>query len=203
MRNWIGAVLALAAAACSAHYPGSPTPSTTIAGVQLHYTRPHTFVSIGSSVSFTLYSIDTDGVMENVTGRATWFASDSGIATVTPGTARAIANGATDVVASFQGFTATARVLVQSSRFFPYLEIGPAPTHQTGASSQAGAVLVNGSLRQSVADQAAWASSDPRVITVERGMVTSHGPGTAAITASFNGLSATYYTSVPPIRVLP
>jgi hypothetical protein len=195
---------AFGAPGCSADYAASPTPAPQLAGMQLHYSRPHTFVAPGSFLTFTLYAINTDGVMENVTGRATWSPSDPRVlATGGAGTMRAVADGAADVIATYQGFVATARVVVARARSFPYVELTPAPTHEAGVTSQAAAMFVQGTTRVAVADQATWTSSDPSVLTVDRGAVTGQGPGTAAITAVFNGLPSTYYASVPPLRALP
>ena len=204
--NWalLVSAAAFSAAGCSADYVASPTAAPQLASIQIHYSRPHTFIAPGSSLSFILFAVSTDGVMENVTGRASWSTSDSRVIQAgAGGSVRAAAEGAADVIATYEGRTSTARVLVLRDRFFPYLELIPASTHQVGVESRAVATYVPGSIRQAVTNEASWTSSDPGVVTVERGVVIGRSPGTAAITAIFNGLTSTYYVSIPPLVKLP
>ena len=83
MRYFVGFVLAALATGCSAHYPGSPTPTPTLAAVRVHYVNPHEALSPGSSTSLALYAIDSEGVYELVSSRATWFSSNTAVVTVT------------------------------------------------------------------------------------------------------------------------
>jgi hypothetical protein len=204
MRNWIALVLA-ACVACTAHYPDSPTPAPTVAGVRIHYTSPHTSITALSSASLTLYAINSEGIYEVATNLATWFSSNASVATVTNGFVRAVANGTTDIVATYRGYTSTARIIVgpPNGGRFPALVVSFSPP-ETGRTTRVltSFMQLSGPGRD-VNAEATWSSSDPRVFTVDRGELTSHGPGTASITASFGGATTTVYASVAPLRALP
>jgi hypothetical protein len=205
MRHWLGFILAAAAASCSAQYPGSPTPTPTLAAIQLHYQGVHERVSPGGSVGLTLWAISSEGAYESVNSRATWFSSNTSVATVTNGSARAVALGTADVVASYQGLTATAPIIVQGvGRQYPFLDISfsvPEPGRTTRATVRYSQTPASSS--RDVTAEATWTSSDPNVFTVEAGQVTGRGPGTAMLTATYGGGQASAYGSVPPMRVLP
>ena len=49
-----------------------------------------------------------------------------------------------------------------------------------------------------VTELATWSSSDTRVVTVDRGLISAVAPGTAMVTASYNGQLAWYGLSIPP-----
>jgi hypothetical protein len=205
MRNWMVLVLA-ALAGCSAHYPGSPTQVPTLAAVQIHYIGSHSWVNPGTSVSLALYAINSDGAYESVTSRASWLSSNTAVATVSNGTARGAGAGAADIIATYQGLTATARVVVINSAVpVPWLDIRTFSVPETGRTTSATAsyFVQNQSNGRDVTTEATWTSSDPSVFTVEAGRVTGRGPGTAELIATYNGVQARRYGSVPPLRALP
>ena len=184
---------------CKANFPEAPTPTPTLSSIQLHYNSPHDFVTVGNSVSLTLYALNSEGIFENVTQRATWISVNPEIASVTPGSARGVRGGITDVIVTYQGLTKTARIIV----IFPG-QITPAltlriPALAAGETSQARAFIGV----TDVTNQAAWSSSDPSVLTVTAGRITSVAPGTTEVSATLNNTTATSYVSVPPVRSLP
>ena len=207
MRNLILS-LTLCAAGCTAQYPESPTPTPSLAGIRIHYVAPHSWVNPSNSVNFVLYAINSDGVYESVTSRAAWFSSNTAVASVTnSGVARGVAGGSADIVASYQGFTSTARVMILNPATvnYPFLDVRMSSVPETGRSSRAQALYTLGpnSASRDVSAEASWTSSDERVFTVLNGNVTAQGPGTASITATYSGATATSYASVAPIRTLP
>jgi hypothetical protein len=206
MRNWIGLVLIVCGIACTARYPESPTPASTLAGVRIHYNSPHTSIGTLSTVSLTLYAIDTEGVYSVVTGQASWFSSNTAVATVTNGTARGVANGTADIVATYQGYTSSARVQVgdPNAGRFPTLGVSFSPP-EPGRTARLSARFTQaaGVPSRDVYSEAQWFTSDPRVFTVTNGELKAEGPGTASITASYSGATSTVYASVPLVRTLP
>jgi hypothetical protein len=193
-------------AGCSANYPESPSPTPTLAGIRIHYPNPHVWINPGQTTLLALYAIDTQGVYQAVTpSAATWFSSSTGVATVNNGSVRGVAGGDVDIVVSYRGFTATARVVILDPAVrFPWLDIRSLTNIETGATSRASALYFEtASSSRNVNDQATWTSSDHRVFTVEAGQVKAVGPGTAYVTATYNGLTATVFASVPPLRRLP
>ena len=207
MRNRLAFLAVLLSVGCSAEYPASPTSGATVSSIAIFYNSAHQWVNPGNSMSMSVYALNTDGVYENVTTRASWFSADTSVATVTNGTARGVSGGSAEIVASYQGFTSTARVvvLVPNSVRYPWLDIRSYSPPETGRSTSptVGYFTAANAAQQNVQGEAVLASSDPNVIKIEGGRVIGVGPGTAAITATYRGLTATSYLSVQPIRVLP
>ena len=197
-RAFVIACLIFGAAACKANFPESPTPSATLVGIQVHYNNPHQSVLVGNVVSLTLYALDSEGIFENVTSRASWLSVNPEIAAVSPGVARGQRGGITDVIVSYGGFTTTARiVVVVPGQVLTTLVLQTPPQLLAGQTAQARAWVGTTEVTQ----QTEWASSDARVFTVSDGILRAVGPGTAALTATRGALSqATAYISVPPIR---
>ncbi|HUQ89703.1 MAG TPA: hypothetical protein VM096_19225 [Vicinamibacterales bacterium] len=193
-------------AGCSARYPEAPSPTPTLASIRIHYSSPHAWVNPGQTVTLALYAVDTEGVYQTIApNTASWFSSNTGVATVTNGSVRGVSGGDVDVVANYRGFNSSARVVILDPNVrFPWLDIRSLLNIETGATSRASALFFeSSSASRNVSDQATWNSSDSRVFTVDGGRVTAIGPGTAFITATVNGLSATVFASVPPLRKLP
>jgi hypothetical protein len=206
MRNWHAVMLAALIAGCSASFPESPSPTPTLAGIRVHYLNPHTWINSGATISLALYAVNTEGVYQAVTpSAASWFSSNTAIATVTNGAVRGVSGGDVDILATYQGHTSSARVVIlEPFRPYPWLDIRSLATVETGAARRASALLFDtASTSRDVTDQATWSSSDTRVFTVAAGQVTAAGPGTAFVTATFDGITARVFASVPPLRKLP
>jgi len=200
VRSFVIAAFAAFGGGCKPNFPESPTPTPQLGSIQLHYNSPHVSVTQGGTVSLTLYAIDTEGIFQNVTNQAAWSSIDPTTVTVTPGVARAVRGGIVDVIASYGGLTTTARIIAINAGQPVILRLLPESDRRAGTTSQARAML---GTTLDVTPQAAWSSSDSAVLTVTGGAVTHRAPGTAAVTATYNNTSATYYVSVPPITSLP
>ena len=111
IRSFVIAVVAIGAG-CKANFPESPTPTPSLASIQLHYNAPHSSVTVGNTVGLTLYAINSEGIFESVTSRASWISVNPEIASVTPGVVRGVRGGTTDVIVTYGGMTATARIVV-------------------------------------------------------------------------------------------
>ena len=208
MRNALVAALVAISVACQAHYPTPASPTASLAAIRIFYAGPHQWVNPGNSLTLFLYAIDTDGVYQPIAGsNASWFSSNASVASVTNGTGRAVTGGVADIVATYQGFTSTARIVVLNPNAvqYPWFDIRPYSIPEIGKSVRATAIVFTSSSSGGgdVGPQATWTSSDPGVLKVEAGMITSVGPGTASVTAAFNGMIATSYASVQPLRRLP
>ena len=203
IHSFVIAALVAIGVGCTAHYPEGPTPTPTLAGLQLHYPSPLEFVVPGSTTRLILYAINSEGVYEDVSTRASWLSGNPSVFTsMGNGSVRGVSNGTADVIATYQGLTTTATIVVRSGGQgldvnVPFIEVGK--TSQATAT----ATLVNFT-RMDVTSRCTWTSSNPSVATVESGKITAHGPGSASITARFETFgSATIYLSVPPLRSLP
>jgi Bacterial Ig-like domain (group 2) len=202
IRSFVIAALVAIGVSCTAHYPESPTPTPTLAGLQLHYPSPLESILPGTTTSLILYAINSEGVYEDVSTRANWSSGNPSVFTsMGNGNVRGVSNGTSHVIATYQGLSTTATIVVGGRTgldvSIPFIGVGE--TRQATA-----AVTLQNRIRMDVTSRSTWTSSDPSIVTVEAGNITAHGPGSASITARFETFgSATVYLSVPPIRSLP
>ena len=154
----------------------------------------------GATGTFTaLYKTYTDGVLKSsvdVTSSTTWSSADTKIAGVSQGHVSGVGAGSAIITAKYNGYTATASVTVR----------GPA-TMTLGWTSQTvtkGKVLSNaaiynpndGTNAKDVTITATWTTSNAAVATVAGGSITAQGAGTAILTATYNGISASCVITV-------
>lgn len=154
----------------------------------------------GATGTFTaLYKTYTDGVLKSsvdVTSSTTWSSADTKIAGVSQGHVSGVGAGSVIITAKYNGYTATASVTVR----------GPA-TLTLGWTSQTvtkGKVLSNaaiynpndGTNAKDVTITATWTTSNAAVATVAGGSITAQGAGTAILTATYNGISASCVITV-------
>ena len=201
IRSFVIAAFVTLGFGCTANYPEGPTPTPTLVGVQIHYPSPHVSISPGFPVNLILYAVNSEGIFENVSGQASWASGNpSVLASLGNGAMRGVADGTTQAIATYQGLTTAATIVVGGGRA---LELS-IPSLRVGETFQATArqrTMVN---VNDVTARSEWTSSDPRVVTVSGGNITAHAPGSAAITARYETFgSTTVYLSVPPIRALP
>ena len=198
---------------CNASYPfqpSNPVPTT----LQIHYQNPMGPALVGQSFGFNAYVVNSDGGIQDVTTTATWMSSNTNVIRLiaTPSGFTAIAPGLADVSATYRGISnALPLTVMEADRQFPILVINlvnsglgpPTPPRVVGQTAYlSAAIRINATQSQSVTTQATWSSSDPRVMTVlpegQLATLRAIGAGTAVITASFNGLTATYGLSIQP-----
>jgi hypothetical protein len=194
-----GALAALCG--CEANYPTIPSRSDVVARVVLQYRFPTVFVALGSTSSLYMYAVSPDGGYTDVTAQTQYFSSDLTVVRPTSGGLfTGVAPGAAEIVASYNGFTASTPVSVRPlPRPYPYIEMSSGGPGAAGGTATVRAILWQGpSQGQSIGAQGAWTSSDPGVATVTGGMVETFKVGTAVITVTFNGLSESIYMPVGP-----
>jgi hypothetical protein len=201
----IAVVFALLLAACSASSPSEPSAPVPLV-LQVHYRTALGPVLIGNSFSLAAYAFDSDGAFEDVTSKATWSSLNPTAVELTtpPSRFTAVAPGLADVSVTYRGLVHAVPVtVIEIDRQFPILSVTPGDPHNIGKTSPTSAVLrTSATQSQNVTAQTNWSSSDPRVVTVSPGaqtaMLTGVGPGTAWVTANFNGLSTSYGLSIEP-----
>lgn len=185
-------------ATVTAHYEGY-TASAEVTVVPatrrvLTITPADLRIGIGREEQLTAtYNIYEDGELKsstNVTASAVWITSSSTTAEVDKGLVKGNRIGPVTITASYNDLTCKASVLVQ----------GP-PTMSLGWKSKAikrGDVITNvaiyhpndGSSSKNVTASASWTTSNPGIATVGNGTISGHSPGTAIVTATWNGTSA-------------
>ena len=161
------------------------------------------WVAVGSTFGYGLFAVHGDGVYEKLgLSQVSWQSSNPAvIALQTPdfGTWRAVAPGTAVLTATYQGLSDSISQEVRSGRpSFPYLEISAtrAPTEVLRSEQLRALLHESPSSFPDVTAQAAWSSSNPLVATVTAGFMTATGVGTARITATYQGYTASFVFSV-------
>ena len=156
-----------------------------------------TLAALGDTVRFVAEARDASG--HAVAGaEVTWSSSDAAVATVDEsGLATAVGNGTASVTASSGGQSASALLTVAQM----VAEIGVSPTADTlaalGDTVRFVAEARDASGHAVAGAEVTWSSSDAAVATVdESGLATAVGNGTASVTASTGGQSASATVTV-------
>jgi YVTN family beta-propeller protein len=192
---------------------GSATQSTvvTVQGpATIAVTPANASAVAGSTQQFTATGNFADGSTRDLTTLVTWSSSLPSVATVSnaagsKGLVAALGNGTSDITATLglapgpvvQGSTSlTVRALSS-------LAITPAnPSVKIGSSLRLAATgTFSDSTTQDLANSATWTSSAPAIATVSdvagsKGLVSAKALGSATITATFGGQSATTQVTV-------
>lgn len=124
-----------------------------------------------------------------------WRSSDTDVATVEDGVVTAIAEGTATITASAGGKTASCEVTVPHV----FVHVGSITLDKTETTIEAGATeTLTAKVLPDNADNpiVAWSSSKEAVAVVEEGVVTAVSEGTATITATADGKSATCLVTV-------
>ncbi len=150
-------------------------------------------VVAGGTTQLTATATLVDGSQVDVTGAAAWTSANDGVAGVTRGTVSGVHAGTTTIHAEYGSATAHAAMQVTvgggGSQVVSIAVTGTLSV-QTGSTTQlvATATLADGT-RQQVTGAASWTSGNTAAATVDSGLVTGVGAGSAAITARYQGIS--------------
>ena len=144
----------------------------------------------------------SDGTSKDVTNLAAWSTSDAAVASVSSGavTPSATQGGSATITAKYQGLSGTCTVTVtkpeQSTTSVTLdatsIEITEGETYQIDGTVS----LINPTATLSAKDACIWTTSSASVATVSQGLVTAKAAGTATITATHGGKSASCAVSV-------
>ncbi len=166
-------------------------------------------VTPGGTAPVQALARDAGGAEVDVTSLATWSSDATAVATVTGGVVSGVSTGVAHLSAVHGGKTATASVVVQPA-YLVALRLSSAAAASVG-------VGFNGEIRafglysdlseRDVTDLATWTSEASPIVQVSdaigtKGAVHAVSAGTANVTASFGGLSATTAFTVAPRAAL-
>jgi uncharacterized protein YjdB len=167
---------------------------------RIDLTPASTNVFVGKTSTFTATPKDVDGAV--VTGKSvTWTSSDQSIAAVSAGVVTGAKPGTATITAAVGSVQNTATVTVMA----PVSTIDLAPTSTSiviGGTTQLTATLKDASGNVLTDRTIDWKSDADLVASVSpAGLVTSKSVGTANITATVEGKSATAKITVTPVPV--
>ena len=151
-------------------------------------------VPAGASQQFTATATYSDGSTGDVTSTVTWASSSTSAATISAaGLASGMAIGSTTVTASVGSVGATAALTV-TAKALVALSISPAAVNVTAGLTQqltATGGYSDGSTSP-ISSVVTWSVANASIATISPGgLITGIAPGTTAITATLNGMSAT------------
>ncbi|MFC3801806.1 Ig domain-containing protein [Cohnella sp. GCM10012308] len=159
-------------------------------------------VKVGDEISLQAFGVN-GSALDELTDKATWTSSDTSVASVSAGKLTINVAGKTTITAKYQGRTDTIDLTVTS----PYKSMSIADSEgakgpfemQVGeaARSLVAKALSASGPTDSITDKATWKSSNEAVATVdEDGTLTPVAAGTATITATYLGVTATATVAV-------
>jgi hypothetical protein len=159
-------------------------------------------VELGDNPELNLTAIDYVDEEYIVTNTAAWSTSNTQVATVDKGKLTLVSKGTVTITAKYKGLSTS--VLVKITSPYSRMDIDPEAdiemlVGQEPIELKALAKLVVGGLTEDVSVDAAWSSSNGNIVTVDEGALTAKAQGTAKITVSYLGVSAT----IPVIVRLP
>ena len=161
--------------------------------------------NVGETTTATAtYITYADGVKsssKDVTSSASWSSGTTTVATVSGGTVTGKASGTSVIKATYNGYTASATVTVNDVLTYDLELSVTSATISVGNTKTIAAnyiTFTNGTRTSSktVTSSASWSSSNSAVASVSGGSVTAKANGSATITATYNGYSATTTVTV-------
>lgn len=172
-------------------------------------------INVGGTKGYTvtLYEntytngVNTGTKTSDVTAAASWSSSDTGVATVSRGTARGVSEGTANITATYGECSDYGILHVENSvTKETELEVSPSSASiYVGGTKSFTAKLwtytysngtLTGSTSEDVTASATWSSSSTSVATVSKGTATGKAAGTATISASYGGKSGSATLSV-------
>jgi trimeric autotransporter adhesin len=158
-------------------------------------------VAIGATFQLSASTLDAGG--GTLTGRAIiWTTSNAAVATVNAsGLVTGVAPGTTTITAASEGKTSTSTVTV-SQGAVARVEVTPASlSMQVGQTQQLVAAAKDANGNVITGKAVVWASDNLAVATVSGGSVLARATGTAAITATVDGISGRSAVTVTAVAV--
>jgi len=151
----------------------------------------------GTSAQFLAMGAYSDLSVRDVSDQVVWASSDPTILSMNGGVVKALAKGSASVTAALSGKTAAVSVTVTDAALVSLAVTPPDTSLPKGTSAQMYATgSFTDSTTQDVTGIAAWASSDPKAVSVSGGLVTAADTGTATITAALASQAASARVTV-------
>ena len=182
--------------------------AATLASIEVTPANPS--IADGTTQLFKATGVFTDDSTQDLTEQVTWDSSNDEVATVSnadpKGLATAVDPGTATVSATFDGLTGDTTLTVTAATLAS-IEVTPADASIADGTTQlfkATGVFTDAST-QDLTEQVTWDSSNDEVATVSnadpKGLATAVDPGTATVSATFDGLTGDTTLTVTPTLV--
>ena len=171
----------------------------------------------GQRPQFTATAVYDNGTQQNVTARATWTSSNTGVATVNrTGQVTTVSPGSSVIQATFQGLSGASTLTVTTAVVTSITVTPISPSLAAGTTQPFAAVAIfSDNTSQDVTNQATWVSTSPTIAGVTtgggggpggggRGRVSALKEGTTQIQATWQGVtgsSTVTVTSAIPVSI--
>ena len=171
-----------------------PVTVTAATLVSIAITPMNPSLAAGTMQQFTATGIFSDGSTQDLSSQAVWTSSNPQAVTIDQhGEATSSAVGSAQITASFDGITGTTGNVQVTPATLTALLLSPTSAQIAKGTTQqftATGVFTDGTT-QNLSSQVMWSSSDGTVAGVDAsGLATGTGIGTAQLTASYMGKSA-------------
>jgi len=188
------AVGSVAISASSGSVTGSTTASVQSAALSFISIRPaNRKIAQFTSQQFQAIATYADGSTRNVTGKVAWASSDPIVAKISSkGLAKALTPGTTTITVILGSMSASTTLQVTNATIVSIAVTPAGRTIATGTRlSFVATGLFSDNTTQVITKDCMWASDNHAVATLRAGsMATAVGPGTANISATFTGVTA-------------
>ena len=179
------------------------TPKTDVTATGIKLDKTEVTVKVGETVALTATVEPSDAADNTVVWTVDWTSSDETVATVdAEGVVTAVAEGTATVTATCGAVSATCTVTVEKAAKPVEVIILPAEVEVKVGETVTLEVVVKNPLADD--NNIVWASSNDAVAAVDaKGVVTAVAEGTATVTATYAGVSATCTVTVTEAAPLP
>ena len=189
------------------------TDVVTLVGLTITPANPASLL-VGANQRFQADAVFSDGSTSSVTGTASWTSSDANVASVSnggggggggaAGRATGIGAGSAIITATYNGFSASVTLTVRDPVATGLLVTPTSAAVELHGTQQFTALVTfDDGTMQTVTNSASWTTSNGAIASIStggggpggggggRGLATGLSAGTVAVTATYNGLSAT------------
>ncbi|WP_052429350.1 Ig-like domain-containing protein [Paenibacillus borealis] len=176
----------------TAAYGGKTVTATAAVGKsnKLSVDNDSLNLRLNGTHQLVLTALDANGTPSTVTDNAVWTTADENIAIVTKGLVTGYKSGTTTITAVYGGKTLTIAVSVETAARLN-LTVSKLNLGKDQSKAVTAMASYEDGTSQDVTEDAVWTTDNADVADVSKGTITAYATGSAVITASYGGKTAT------------
>ncbi|NOU79582.1 hypothetical protein GC101_11925 [Paenibacillus sp. LMG 31459] len=176
----------------TAAYGGKTVTATAAVGKsnKLSVDNDSLNLRLNGTHQLVLTALDASGTPSTVTDSAVWTTADENIAIVTKGLVTGYKSGKTTITAVYGGKTLTIAVSVETAARLN-LTVSKLNLGKDQSKAVTAMASYEDGTSQDVTEDAVWTTDNADVADVSKGTITAYATGSAVITASYGGKTAT------------